>query len=330
MMQEYGGYLPLELTERSEFFDRFDNAHVARYNCGRSAIVAAVEAVHPAKLYIPFYNCVAVRDALDFNGFPYEQYYLNDSLEPDVESLAQDEWILYVNYFGIASDEKKERMIEKYKNVIFDNTQAFYSPPVLDGNCMNVYSPRKFIGVADGGYLVWSGEGKVNEDFPIDISWNRAGFLFKCIEMGTNAAYHDNLESKKCFEQGVKRMSVLTRKMLKSVDYDEAAEKRDRNYRVLIDRFKHINRLHLAMEGYAPFVYPLVIEEPELREKIVKKRIYVPQWWKYLLDEVPADSIEAWLSKWLLPLPIDQRYSECDMTEMADEIISCIDTERGI
>ena len=125
---------------------------------------AAVEAVHPAKLYIPFYNCVAVRDALDFNGFPYEQYYLNDSLEPDVESLAQDEWILYVNYFGIASDEKKERMIEKYKNVIFDNTQAFYSPPVLDGNCMNVYSPRKFIGVADGGYLVWSGEGKVNEE----------------------------------------------------------------------------------------------------------------------------------------------------------------------
>ena len=53
-----------------------------------------------------------------------------------------------------------------------------------------------------------------------------------------------------------------------------------------------------------------IIEEGE---RIVKERIYIPQWWRYLLDEVPENSTEAWLSKWLLPLPIDHRYNEDDM-----------------
>ena len=326
MMKEYGGYLPLELNEREEYFDRFPAASVARFNCGRSAIVAAVKAVKPRKLYIPFYNCVAVRDALDAHGIAYEQYLLDNALEPRVETLGEGEWILYVNYFGTSSKEKKERIAAKYKNVIFDNTQAFYTEPILDGSCMNVYSPRKFIGLIDGGYLVWSGGRDVCEDYPVDVSWERGAFLLKSIELGTNAAYRDNLDSKECFAGGIRRMSVLTQRMLRSVDYDELSARRDENYRTLIERFGRYNQLELPMEGYAPFVYPLLIEDPELRRKIVGKKIYVPQWWKYLLDEVPEDSVEARLSRWLLPLPVDHRYTQQDMTDMADEIVSCIES----
>ena len=76
------------------------------------------------------------------------------------------------------------------------------------------------------------------------------------------------------------------------------------------------------MEGFAPFVYPLLIEEPGLRQRVVGNHIYTPQWWKYLLNEVPQDSVEARLSKWLLPLPVDQRYTEQDMNEMAGIVLS--------
>ena len=324
MMKEYGGYLPLELKERNELFDRYPNAKVARFNSGRASVVAAVLAVQPKKLYIPRYNCSVVREALQQAGLNYSFYSLNNELEPALDGIEEGAWLLYVHYFGTASEEKIARIAKKYKNVIFDNTQAFFAKPVLDGNCMNVYSPRKFVGLVDGGYLVWSGKREVSEDYPQDVSWERAGFLFKSIELGTNAAYKDNLDSKVCLADGIKRMSVLTQRMLRSLDYDALAEKRDRNYRVLIEKFKGINQLKLPMEGFAPFVYPLVIEDPELRSKVVGSKIYTPQWWKYLLDEVPQNSVEAWLSKWLLPLPVDHRYSEKDMEEMAAIIINHI------
>lgn len=321
-MREFGGYLPLELKEGQELFDRYQNAKVARFNSGRASIVAAVRTVKPSKLYIPHYNCVVVREALEDAGFTYSFYKLNANLEPDIDSIEEDAWLLYVHYFGTASEDKIRNIAGKYKNVIFDNTQAFYAKPVLDGNCMNVYSPRKFVGLVDGGYLVWSGDREVSEEYPQDVSWERAGFLFKSVELGTHAAYQDNLESKTCLADGIKRMSVLTRKMLRSLDYDDLAERRDRNYRVLIERFRNVNQLSLPMNGYAPFVYPLVVEAPELRSKVVGNKIYTSQWWKYLLDEVPDGSIEAWLSKWLLPLPVDHRYTERDMEEMADIILS--------
>ena len=41
------------------------------------------------------------------------------------------------------------------------------------------------------------------------------------------------------------------------------------------------------------------------------------QWWKYLLDVLPADSVESRLSRYLLPLPLDQRYTPDDMRELA-------------
>lgn len=324
MTKEYGGYLPLELNDGEELFDQYRYAKVARFNCGRASIAAAIKSLNPNKLYIPYYNCEVVRDTLRAENIEYELYLLDEHLEPQIDGLGANDWILYVHYFGTFSEEKINHIARKYRNVVFDNTQAFYAKPVLDGNCMNVYSPRKFIGLIDGGYLIWSGDREIFENYPQDVSWERGAFLLKSIELGTDAAYMDNLESKECFSQGIKKMSVLTQKMLKSVDYSALAAKRDKNYRCLIKKFAGINQLDLPLEGYAPFVYPLLIEDTELRRKIVEKKIYVPQWWKYLLTEVPDDSIEAKLSKWLLPFPIDQRYSESDMEDMSTIILNLL------
>lgn len=324
MNREYGGYMPLELREGSEYFDRFPEANTERFNCGRNAIVAAALSIPNVSMCIPFYNCNVVRDTLDEYHIPYRQYYLNDVLEPEIDGLAENEWLLYVNYFGVASDEKLRKIAMTYERVIFDNTQAFFAEPILDGVCFNAYSPRKFVGVCDGSYLIWSGSHIVKSDYPVDASWDRAGYLFKSIEMGTNAAYKDNLESKKPLENGIKRMSVLTKKMLKSIDYDFVIEKRIRNYRVLERKLTAINQRPFLLEGSAPFIYPFYFENNEVRKRLVNNRIYVPQWWKYLLDEVWEGSIEAKMCQWLFPLPIDQRYSETDMEEMADIVIRCV------
>ncbi len=312
--------MPLELKNGSEYFDKYEDANVARFNCGRNAIAAAFIAVKPKKIYVPYYVCSVVRETLDKYNLPYELYLLDDSLEPRIDHLEKDEWLLYVNYFGTMPDEKIEGIVKKYERVLIDHTQAFYARPVLDGVCFNVFLPRKFFGLIDGAYLIWGGHRQFSFDYPKDISWERGAYLLKSIELGTNAAYQDNLDSMECYSDGIRLMSTLTEKMLKSIDYEETGQIRQRNYQVLVDEFADINEIGLHMEGYAPYVYPLLVKNDALRKKVVDRKIYAPQWWKYLLQEVPENSIEATLGKWLLPLPVDHRYTEDDMKEMAQTI----------
>ena len=59
-----------------------------------------------------------------------------------------------------------------------------------------------------------------------------------------------------------------------------------------------------------PMVYPLVVEDFDLVDKLKEKQIYTGRWWKHVLREVPDDTFEARMSKFLVPVPIDQRYSK--------------------
>ena len=64
-------------------------------------------------------------------------------------------------------------------------------------------------------------------------------------------------------------------------------------------------------------VYPFLCSVDGLRGRLIQNKVYVSQWWKYLLDVLPADSVESRLSRYLLPLPLDQRYTPDDMRELA-------------
>ena len=316
--------MPLELKNGPEYFDKYIGAHVARFNCGRNAIAAAFLYLKPKKIYIPYYVCSVVRETLEKYALPYELYFLDDQLEPKIGALAEDEWLLYVNYFGTMPDSKIEGIVQRYKRVVLDHTQAFYASPVLDEVCFNVFLPRKFFGLIDGAYLVWGRRQEITFDYPIDVSWDKGAFLFKSAELGTNAAYQDNLGSMECFSDGIRRMSRLTERMLRSIDYETAGAVRQRNYQMLVRELSAVNELPMPMEGYAPYVYPLLIKHDTLRKQIVEQKVYVPQWWKYLLNEVPDDSVEAIFSKWLLPLPVDHRYCEEDMRDISRIIKSHI------
>ena len=318
---EYGGYLPLELPDGREYYDEADGLSVCRLNCGRNAVVVALQLAACEKVFIPYYNCNVVRDALTANGIAFDYYLLDDDFMPKVETLGANEWLLYVNYFGGALRNNLEQVAQRYQRVVFDNTQAFYAKPVVQPACFNVYSPRKFFGVADGAYLVWSDRRLQAKDYPPDVSWDRASFLLKSLELGTNAAYHDNLRSEEDLGEGVKAMSALTQAMLSSIDYLGIREKRLRNIQVARNLLDSINELDRNLDGDL-MVYPLLVTHDDLRHNLVSERVYVPQWWKYLLDVVPQDSLEHRLSTYLLPLPIDQRYCEQDIEELCELVLS--------
>ena len=324
MQKEFGGYLPLELSEHEEYFARYMDASVLRLDSGRNAIAVAAMDAKPKKIYIPYYNCQVVVRTLENYHIPYERYYLDEHMEPLIPPFKDGEWLLYVNYFGLVVEDRLKHIKNVFKRVIFDNTQAFFAEPFLDENSYNVYSCRKFWGVSDGAYLVT--RRKITMDgVAQDSSWERASFLLKSIEMGTNGAYQDNLQSEKDIGGSIRRMSPLTERILRSIDYERARERRMKNFQALCGRMAGVNEFKVEARDEAPFAYPLYVRCPDLRRKLVESKIYVPQWWKYLLEIVPPDSLEARMSNFLLPLPVDQRYSLDDMMQMSEMVLKLCD-----
>lgn len=316
MQREYGGYLPLELNERGCYFSLFVD-DLCKLNNGRMALVASFIDSKVNKVYLPYYNCYVVKDAFENIGSNIEFYYLDNDLLPKIESIEEDAILVYVNYFGITSKETIDRVINKYKRVIFDNTQAFFSEPIIDSNIYNVYSCRKFFGVSDGSYLIH--KGGIKESYPKDYSYQRSEYLFKSLELGTNASYLDNLKSEESLSSNeILEMSKSTDLILNSIDYSISKEARKDNFNTLVEELNSVNELKIDKTNNSPFVYPLLVKNDELRSRLVKEKIYVSQWWKYLLDIVNKDSLEYIYSKYLLPLPIDQRYNEEDMKHIAN------------
>lgn len=188
------------------------------------------------------------------------------------------------------------------------------------------------MGVPDGAYLI--GENIINKNIEEDISYEKMIFLFKAIEKSTNEAYLDYLKNEmKLEEKKILGMSKLTQQLLTSFDYKKIKEIRNKNFNYLHKKLRKYNEIskYLNLDDVgSPMVYPFLIENEELREYLIKNKIYIPNWWKYLLEKVDIQSLEYKLSKYLLPLPIDQRYKECDMEYIANIIINFIEEKNEV
>jgi len=321
-MQEFGGYLPLELTSKK---DRFHDCEMdkAFLNCGRSAIYYALLDSSPSLVYIPHYNCDTVKIPIEMLGIPYIYYYLDNSFKPINVNLQENEYILWVNYFGMADRETIDSIYAGYKNLYIDNTQAFFEEPRPDA--YHIYSARKFIGVSDGAYLIKDRFKKPEHwrHLPeIGYSSENMRHLLESIEYGVNMAYHIHLRNEKYIFSKQLSMSILTKKILSSVDYGEIKTKRYANFKYLHDRFKNMNMFGIKYLSDTAIAYPLLLYDDSARNKLVDDKIYVPQWWKHVLDETTPDKIEYVISKYLLPLPIDQRYDLHDMETMCGRIFT--------
>ena len=316
MNREIGGYFELELPQKSEYYC---GPHVLPVNSGRAALYAAIKASGAKKVYMPHYLCTTMFQSADALGIPYELYFMDENYMPvGLEETGPEEAIVVIQYFGTGHFSRYEPLLKKHHNLIIDNTQAFFAEPLK--GAYNLYSPRKFFGVCDGGYLIK--EDLPAFELPEDRSSKRAYHMLKRIEEGAHAAYADNLLNEAHFDAFEARsMSPLTQRVLQSIDYEDVQERRKRNFATLHRLLKPYNALDLEGADGRAMTYPFLYEIEGLRAHLVKHTVYVPQWWKDVLDRVPEQSLEAQLTKYLIPLPMDQRYSEEDMGYVAQLVI---------
>lgn len=318
-LMEIGSFIELEFDKGKEYW-KGDN--VLRLNTGRAAIWHAFKATKCKGIYIPVYQCHTVTSFLNKHSVEIRYYNINENFEPDLESIPKDFSILIVNYFGIFSNTEMAARASRFKNVIIDNCPAFFARPI--NGCQNVYSARKFIGVPDGSYVI--GDNITSEcDYAQDFSSDTSAFLLKRIEYGCEGKVYQERESNetRLDSSDALKMSRLTHTILDGVDYKSIKPIRRRNFAIACSLFDCINKIDVRKfydESCIPMVYPLMTDDERLMPRLISAKHFQGNWWRYILDLNTSNDFEKRLSKYMIPITIDQRYGEEHLNYIKDII----------
>lgn len=305
-----GGYFSLELPQHEEY-----HAEAIKLNTGRNALEYVLRCRQYSKVYIPYYTCEVILEPFKKLGIAYEFYHINLQFEiADDIHLQENEALLYTNYFGL-KQRYVEQLAEKYQGLlIVDNTQAFYARPIPGIDTF--YTCRKFFGVADGAYLYT--DILLDDEIEQDISYDRMAHLLKRIDLSPEAGYADFRKADDGLDhQPIRKMSRLTQRMMQSLDYNIAVQRRRKNYLILHAALGQNNKLKLPLEDDAvPMIYPYLTGKDGLRERLIEYRIFVARYWPNVLEWSAQNDIEYMLAVMMQPLPIDQRYGEEEMNRI--------------
>lgn len=314
MGKAIGGYFELELPHFEEYHKKS-----LRLNSGKNCLEYILRCRNYSKVYIPYYTCDVVFKPFQELGVVCEFYHINMHFELSYDiHLNSGEALLYTNYYGL-KQLYTEELAQKYGNsLIVDNTQAFFARPL--SGIDTFYTCRKFFGVPDGAYLYCDAANCDGLDQ--SVSYDRFEHLLKRIDMSAGEgfdAYHEN--EGKLEHQPIRTMSKLTQRLMQSIDYDDVAERRRTNYKLLHKALGEENNLKLPLDDDAvPMVYPFLSSYEGLREKLIENKVFVARYWPNVLDWTTQNEIDYLLAYKMQPLPIDQRYGEDDMKRIIEII----------
>lgn len=305
-----GGFFSFELPVRAEYHQQALHLNSARY-----CLEYLLRVKNYKKIYLPAYICDSMLQPVKRLNVDYAFYQIGEDFTPIFNTVPEDDaCFLYVNYFGL-NDANVRKVCHNLKHVIIDNTQAFFDRALA--NTDTIYSPRKFFGVPDGGYLYTGADKRL--DLKQDASYYRCDALLKQIDMGSVAAAALFDENEAYLDRcGLQTMSRLTQRLLMSIDYPQVMMKRNQNFLSLHEQMSQYNQLEMTFSDLSgPMCYPFLTDYGEqLKEFLMERGIYVNDYWEEVMARVPADSFEYRLAKNLVPLPVDQRYNETDMNTM--------------
>ena len=318
---EIGSFIEWQFPQGNEYYR--GNTNIARLNSGRAGIYHAARCLYCSKVRLPRYLCKTVRDFLVKKGISLRYYDMNEKFEPILEDVPDEEAVVLTNYFGIMSDERMIRLAQRYSKVIIDNAQAFFARAIP--GCMNVYSARKFIGVPDGAYVVGEGADQFIDEYEQDYSSDTSLFLLLRVEYGCAGKAYEarHLNEERVDQSDIKRMSGLTHSILGGTDYGFIKRKRRENFRMacrLLDRYNGFSVQSYISDNCVPMVYPLLTDNEHLIDALLAQKHFQGRWWAYLSGVTTEGSFENKLSRYLVPITIDQRYEEKELVFIADVV----------
>lgn len=260
-----------------------------KLNLGRNCLKYIIETYGITKIFIPYYTCPVVWQAARNCGCNVKFYHINDEFLPAAE-FEPNAYIIYTNYFGLCSKNCK-LLSKKYKNLIIDNCQAFFSEPA---GLASFSSLRKFFPVQNGAYLYI--DRFIDKDYPKDD-----------LKLEYFAAHNDfenfvknelilNLESE------IKTISTGVESIIQSINFEKIKKMRIENYKKYSEIFDKMNNIKLKLiKEDVPYCYPLNTTDTEVLSKLESTKLPFLQLWK----DIPSIFKENTFLNKTIALPLD-------------------------
>jgi dTDP-4-amino-4,6-dideoxygalactose transaminase len=244
--------------------------------------------------------------------------------------------VLAIDYFGFTAPAAWWKAVRATGCLtIEDASQALLTSGVGRHADYVVYSPRKFLGVPDGGILMWRKAAAAPgprslEPAPVDgwmHSFEATWLRREQDGGGVSGPWFDRFRAGEAAQPcGPFSMSSISRRALEGGwDLREAVAVRRRNYRRLRDALRPWALFADLPPGVAPLGFPVRLpNRDEVRAALIRERIFPPIHWP-IHGAVPERFAASHrLAAELMTLPCDQRYGSADM----DRIVSVFRSAR--
>lgn len=299
----------------------------------RSGIALLTQRLAPVQVWLPSYLCGVIPAAIRRDSTTTRFYEVNgDLVQPSLawlDEVRPGDLVILVDYFGFPCDTRCAKEAKRLGAwILEDAVQALLSQEVGRFADFVLFSPRKYVGVPDGGILLlnreldWSGL----EPLASPAEWwlralqatvlrrefDRHGGNREWFEMFQHVEYEGPI--------GYYAMSELSRTLLlNSFDYEAIAQRRRDNYGYLCQVLPEIALFPLLSSTVVPLGFPIRLRNRDaVRQVLFDHQIYPPIHWP-IENLVPARFYASHrLAGEIMTLPCDQRYGQSDMERMAD------------
>lgn len=296
------------------------------YRSARSAMVAALRAAKPSKVWCPAYICGLVPAVLEAAGILVQPYALEEGCRvPAGLRLQPDEWLIVVDYFGISGEAVKDALNRHDRDrVLVDASHSLFLPPPRCGAI--VYSPRKFVGLPDGGLLL------TDLHLPSPLTADEAESIARCSHLlsrlsgRVGEAYLEFQRNEASLaDADPVGMSRLTRNLLQATDFERIARMRRENYAVLSEYLNGWGLIVPALQAESvPLCCPLMgVDAARIRPLLAARNVFTPSYWQDSRIEAD-DQIAFLLREGTLFLPCDQRYRAPELKQMAASVLKLL------
>ena len=322
-----GGAFGLE-TPVSPSPPPFSAANTQYFLNVRCALLALAQALRPCNVWLPSYLCPALLEPFQSSAVEARYYGVDEHLRVAgcgwLNDVHPGDFVIVIHYFGLPHSSFPACAAKRRgAYIIEDSSQALFLPQQFEESLCVLYSPRKFLGVPDGGVMA-SKEETGTEALALQPPpggwWSSAlAMMLQRRDFDLTGQPSDwyslfqRVESN--FPLGFYRSSDLSRAVLTcGVDYEAIRTRRRANYQALLDMLGVHALFPEIPEQAVPLGFPVRIEAG-IRDRVLRllhaNRIYAPVHWK-IDGGVPTLS--------LLTLVCDQRYSPDDMTPQAHRV----------
>ncbi|PIQ23296.1 hypothetical protein COW36_08110 [bacterium (Candidatus Blackallbacteria) CG17_big_fil_post_rev_8_21_14_2_50_48_46] len=307
----------------------------------RSALYLLIQSLKPERIWLPSFICPQLIDAVS-EQVKISFYEIDQTLKPVhlrwTQKLRSDDLVLCPIYFGmLPSTAFIQALQDSPASMVVDAAQGLFVKSLFpDG--YTLYSPRKWLGIPDGGVLTGPRISlKFNElPPPPAVPWLkmqkalllRRDFDFKGKHDIQLQAEWFHLYQRAETEQktGAYAMSSHSRAILNhAVNYSEIARIRRENFKYLLDQIPDLAVFKELPEQAVPLGFPIQTpQRDKLQHSLAKAQIYCPVHWR-LENRIPSEFQNSHLlSEQILTLPIDQRYQEQEMHYLLKHLLKSL------